>query len=204
MSEAVDKYHRLLAKAQKEKPSHPLLAVASKKFSLLAIKYLEKILFAKPPKVKQIEVEEDVSTFPKSIKQLLSDQRNLYSQRALLSNSFHSCNTDRQRAKVSRKIRVLQKQITANRKAVTEYYADETLPVSTQSPSFKELNIKQLFSKRNSLVSSISRWKKKVKELTSLDNSNVEKEKIPSVKAKIAKAQKQLDDVKKLIEDKAV
>lgn len=136
---------------------------------------------------------------------LRRQQSDLFCERRKLSNSFHECFTDSQRAKVSEAIQRVQRQIEFVRRQIRHYkehgYApgsDEKYPVPTDT--FK------LLALRDSLRSSISRKSKEIRLLgaEAADDRAGAAEKLEKAEAKMRELQNHLKRVQKTIEDRNI
>lgn len=136
---------------------------------------------------------------------LRMQQSDLFCDRRKLSNSFHDCANDAQRAKVSRDIQGVQRRIEWVRKQIADYKAhgyvpgrDEKYPVPDDPFA--------LLSLRNSLRASISRKTKEVRLLASDVQDNVAgaAEKLQKAETKCTELQNHLTRVQKAIQDRNI
>lgn len=157
------------------------------------------------PRVAEADEETPDDTDDEVLTRLRMQQSDLFCDRRKLSNSFHDCDTDAERAKVSRDIQRVQRQIEWVRKQIADYKAfgyipgrDEKYPVP-DDPFV-------LLSLRNSLRASVSRKTKQVRLLASdvADEVAGAAEKLQKAEAKLIELQNHLTRVQKTIQDRNI
>lgn len=158
------------------------------------------------PPVVEIEGEDAPDdTEDEVLTRLRMQQSDLFCDRRKLSNSFHDCDTDAERAKVSRDTQRVQRQIEWVRKQIADYKAfgyipgrDEKYPVPDDP--FVLLNL------RNSLRASVSRKTKEVR-LRGADVADEvagAAEKLQKAEAKLIELQNHLTRVEKTVKDRNI
>lgn len=116
----IDKeYDKLLKKLQYQNPAHDILPVVIELgSSFIAVEYL-KLAIAEPV----TQTAEELT-----LAMLHTQKRTLYSRRAVLSNKFHDCTNQKERAEVSIAIGSLQTEIIENKKHLEHYATTGKLP----------------------------------------------------------------------------
>lgn len=136
---------------------------------------------------------------------LRMQQSDLFCDRRKLSNSFHDCANDAQRAKVSRDIQSVQRRIEWVRKQIADYKAYGYVPGQDEKYPVPEDPF-VLLSLRNSLRASISRKAKEVRLLASDVQDSVPGagEKLQKAETKLTELQNHLTRVQKTIQDRNI
>lgn len=132
---------------------------------------------------------------------LRMQQSDLFCDRRKLSNSFHECDTDAERAKVSRDIQQVQRQIEWVRKQIADYKAFGYIPGKDEKYPVPEDPF-VLLSLRNSLRASVSRKTKEVRLLAAdvMDEVAGAAEKLLKAETKLTELQNHLTRVQKTVE----
>jgi hypothetical protein len=124
------------------------------------------------------------------LKAMRVELRKLFSDRAALSNKFHDCKTNADRAVVSEDIQVVQRNIERVMGWIRQYIVHGTLPDEAERKYYVPKDGLELAKKRNSLRASISRKKKEVERLRQGDLSS------PALARKVESEENKLTDLK--------
>lgn len=124
------------------------------------------------------------------LKVMRVELRKLFSDRAVLSNQFHDCKTNADRAVVSEDIQVVQRNIERVMGWIRQYIVHGTLPDEAERKYYVPKDGLELAKKRNSLRASISRKKKEVERLRQGDLSS------PALARKVESEENKLTDLK--------
>lgn len=195
----MENYDDVLAALKSACPEHPLLRV----FGMLKT---ETHLRLMENELSKFTVQEETEEAPAAIDgeeaeeltQLHRQQTMLYGERRKLSNSFHDCFNDRQRADVSQRIQVVQAQIEMVRQHINYFkttgrmfQADDRYPIP-KDPY-------ELLALERSLMSSISRKSNQIRQigLEMLEQKPGADERLQKAEAKIKDLQKHLEHVRK-------
>lgn len=139
---------------------HPLLPSLRQGYSRINLIYLKKALqdVGKP---QESSIQEAVveATDPVLVK-LQRERRTLFTHRAKLSNYFHECKTDQQRAANSDEIRIVQRKIEVCLRSIRIYKKTGKLP---EQEDVEELTGIALMKKYRSTLSNISIKKRNLK-----------------------------------------
>lgn len=147
--------------------------------------------------------ESDDPVGDERLKAMRIEQRKLFSERAALSNRFHGCKTNPDRAAISEDIQVVQRNIERLAGWIRQYKVHGTLPDDAERKYYVPKDGLELAKKRNSLRVMISRKEKLLKELRTNDLSHpatarkveVEENKLTDLKAQLATIEKAIDDL---------
>lgn len=131
---------------------------------------------------------------------LRRQQSDLFGERRRLSNTFHGCDTDAERAAVSRDIQRVQRQIEAVRRQIDDYKQHGRIPGQQEKYPIPD-DPAALVLLRNSLRSSISR---KSKEIRALGESGDESDRLQRAEAKMNELRNHLERVEKAIQDRDI
>lgn len=200
-------YEQQLKRLEKAVPKHPLLWAFRRGHTasnaLLLARALDKI--PPPPVVIQDddpEPPDDVDD--DTMRRFRMDQSNLFSDRRKLSNEFHTCQSDRQRAGVSERIQIVQAQIERLKQQINIYKEQGRIPEPDEKYPVPEDPFK-LLALRASLRASISRKKRKIVQI------GRDQDKLPDAPERLAKAEGKLKElklhlnhVKKAIQDRDI
>lgn len=173
-----------------KQPGHPLLNTLKSGFSKLNKLYLEHALRSVPaiPKPKTSNEKEEVA-----IILLEKEKKSLYGRRAKLSNSFHECTTDAQRADVSDQIQLIQRQIETINQSLRHY--EQTGEILSQEADSKDeplsSNGVQLMKRRNSIRASVSRFKRLLEQLAAMPASEQRDDRISEIEGQLLELKKQ-------------
>lgn len=144
-----------------KRPDHPLLRSLKQGISPINILYLQHTL-------KEVgEPEDEPDHLPDQVvdetdPQLIimyKERRQLFTRRARLSNSFHECHTDTERATVSDDIRFVQKQIGRLLRQIHIFKTTGEIHDAEDEMEIPENGV-ELMKRRNSVRSNISTKKK--------------------------------------------
>lgn len=184
-------------------PGHPLLPSLQAGHSRINILYLKQALKAVPQEASNDIVPEAADA---DLKTLLKNKKSLFARRAKLSNSFHDCDTDADRAGVSDEIQIVQRQIETVNKQIRHYEATgELLPegknvVDATLPG----NGVQLVKKLNSLRANISIKKSKLEQLVALPEEHPDKKKIAGIEDRLRKLEIEKANVERAIAEASI
>lgn len=195
-----EEYTAAIELVENRLPDHLLLQVLKKGYSPGRCLFMKKALaeaIAVPSKrhVEAGEVDPDLN-------KMYIRQSSLFGQRARLSNQLHSCQTDRQRARVSDSIQGVQSQIMNTKRAIDKFL--NTGEIVSQSESYPvPEDAYERIKKRNSMRSNISNYKKKLKQLSMLPDGHPERVKIDKYESRLMQIQIHLKHVESAIEREA-
>lgn len=144
-------------------------------------------------------VEDDVLT------RLRMQQSDFFCERRRLSNRFHECDTDAERANVSRDIQKVQRQIEFVRRQIEDYKQHGRIPGKEDKYPVPDDPF-VLLSLRNSLRASISRKSKEIRLLGEDVANEVAgaTEKLQRAEIKMNELQNHLTRVQKAVEDRNI
>jgi len=112
-------FDRKLAKLKDSNPLHPMIDVITDMgHTFLSAEYL---LFALEDAITVTKEEYTVDA-------IFKKKTTLYSRRSQLSNKFHSCTTDQERANISIAIGSIQSEIIPTKRIIDAYYEKGKLP----------------------------------------------------------------------------
>lgn len=136
---------------------------------------------------------------------LRMQQSDLYTGRRRLSNTFHDCDTDAERAGVSREIQKVQRHIEYVRRQIADYKAHGRIPGAQEKYPVPDDPF-ALVSVRNSLRASISRKSKEIRLLGEDVTAEVAgaAEKLQRAEAKMTELQNHYIRVQKAIQDRNI
>ncbi len=174
-------------------PTHPLLRVLRGGWSDVNVMYMEAVLEqleALPEEVIDEKVENEEGAFPKIpandpvMIRLQQEKSRLFGERAKLSNKFHDCETDDQRAFLSDEIQAIQGDIERVKKQIRNYELGGKLPEPEADGSFQVPGDPyERVRKLDSLRSSESRYKRELEGLAANPERN--KRRIGELEVKI-------------------
>ena len=154
-------YSQGISRLKKHNPNHPLLSQLEKGLSAINKIYLKKALADVPTAEPEPSA---VAHDDPTLEQLKIEQRKLFSERAQLSNRFHKCKTDAERAANSNSIKMVQRRIQSLWDRIDYFEANGELPKEDEKYPLPDDRGK-LQMKINSLRASISQKKKKILSL---------------------------------------
>ena len=163
------------------------------------------ISVAAMPDDPEMEIEMPDDPEDERLAALRRQQSDLFCERRKLSNSFHECFTDSQRAKVSESIQRVQRQIEFVRRQIRDFKEYGHTPGSNDKYPIPEDTFK-LLALRDSLRSSISRKSKEIRLLgveAAGDRAGAA-EKLEKAEAKMRELQNHIQRVQKAIEDRNI
>lgn len=189
-------------------PGHALIRVfrliQSAGNEMLLDRELDKVRAAAPqaPAVQEGDDDPDEAE-DETLRRLRMDQSTLFADRRKLSNSFHDCANDRQRAGVSEKIQVVQHRIEEVRELIRHYKQYGSVPEPDEKYPVPEDSFK-LLATLHSLRASISRKKKEIEHLGRevAENDPAAPAKLEKAEAKLKDLRTHLEHVKKAIENR--
>lgn len=188
-------------------PDHPLLRVFAMQetgaMRVLIDIELRKFAATEPP-VSAPATENPDDPEDEYLKNLRRQQSDLFGDRAKLSNQFHGCASDSQRARVSEEIQVVQKKIEFVRRQIKDYKAGIAPESDEKYPVPKDAT--RLLLLRQSLRSSISRKSKEIRELGGQCANDVPgaDKALQKCEAKMRDLQNHLNRVEKAIKDRNI
>lgn len=183
------------------KPDHCMIPEFERGFTPLSAFYLA---FALADDHQDIATRSDHRPGPDKdpyIRAKYTRLRSYLSKRAKLSNSFHGCTSDNQRAYISRQIQDLQTTIAELRRQVDRYksegihQADPDRPEDYPVPDDPIARIK----KRNSLRSQISKKKRQIERLAAAEDSRGKSKRLAACQMKLSDLNIYLSYVEKAI-----
>lgn len=162
-----EEYKAGLAWLELKNPSHPLMRQLRLGFTKINVLYMRQALKTVAP-AEEVEAEEEETnvsaTDPKLIK-MQRERRTLFTHRAKLSNQFHECSTDSERAAISDSIQRVQRQIGECLRNIRQYRKTGKLPeVAKAVDEIERLTGVQLMKKRESTKGSIRYLKKMLEQ----------------------------------------
>ena len=144
-----DEFERKLTKLKNVNPGHDMISVIeSMGPTYLSMEYL-KIALEDPILKTREEVTADA---------LFRQKGALYSRRAVLSNKFHTCETDAERYEISYAIGSIQTEIVNNRRIIESYIETGRVP-KMPDKKIMPLDGRRKEKKLHSVRTSISRYK---------------------------------------------
>lgn len=179
-----------------KKPDHPLMASLEKGYTPINCKYLNYALNSIPETTEEKRKEKPVQLIL-----IEKERRQLFGERAKLSNKFHDCSADTERARISDQIQIVQRKIEAFNKQIRHYNRTGKLP--EEDNEFPEDPI-ELMKKRDSFRSSISYFKRELEQLYVLPQNHPEREKIDYKEEKLRELKLKLDRVQRIIDKKSI
>jgi len=141
---------------QEQHPDYPLLRQLEGGYSKTNAVYLRYAL--KSLNAPVIDANDAV------LKKLNKEKSTLFGQRAKLSNGFHECDSDRERANLSNQIQVVQREIGDKIKVIEHFEKTGELPKPTLKYDIPADRY-ELAKKLASLRASISRYRRKIEDL---------------------------------------
>lgn len=126
-------------------------------------------------------------------------QRNLYRERADLSNSLHDAGTVQDRAGISEEIQIVQRNIERCNKRIRHYKIHGSMPDDEQLKHYVPKDGAELERRKRSLLSAISRKKKHISELRAATMDEVAGRKLEKALDKLKELQADLKNVKEAI-----
>lgn len=161
-------FHIALAQAQANAPDHHLHRLI-KGYNLLSVAYLKKILDTMdiPSEVTPTEEATPIITEQSTtaINEHYHKLKNLFIDRAKLSNTFHDVITDEDRAAISRKIQATQASIAMEMRAIAHIKQYGVAPVTvTGADIVMPENDYELFKTKELLRQSLSRGRINLKK----------------------------------------
>lgn len=185
-------YEEALRRLEKAVPNHRLLWYFRRgntpANALLLQHELEKLPKEAPPVADDDEIPDDVND--ETMRRFRMDQSTLFSERRKLSNQFHDCRTQRDRARVSEEIQVVQGRIERLKQEMKTYLEQGRIPEPDEKYPVPEDTFR-LLGLRDSLRASISRKKREIEHI----GREMEENK-PEAGSKLEKAEAKLKDLK--------
>jgi hypothetical protein len=177
-------------------PEHPLLSTLQTEYSklneLYLVQALKSIDFTINP-----DNKEDLQ-----LKNLFQQKSRLAGRRAILSNSFHDCKSDFERAKVSEEIQQIQFQISGINKKIREYEETGELISDSRLENLPE-DLFELYKIKENARKNIPRLEKAIEDLYQLpENAPNRTAKIEEKETKLTGLKILKSYVEKLIKDK--
>jgi len=170
---------------------------------LLLAQALAKAKTAERTEAKDAEVDETTDPVnDKRLRAMRTELRQLFSDRAKLSNRFHECQTNEERSHNSEDIQVVQRNIERVMLRIRDYKLHGIIPEGPLKYYIPKDGL-ELSKKLNSVRSNISIKKKKFNQLLATitpESSNAEKRKVESEQRKLEDLKMQLTNIEKAIE----
>lgn len=210
-------YEENIARLEAAAPGHLLLSMFRRGHSAINALLLERELAKLPapapapakPEPSEVIDDDDADTTDdendETLRRLRMEQSNLFSERRKLSNSFHDCANDRQRAGVSEKIQVLQHRIESVKQTIRTYKEQGRIPEPDEKYPVPEDPFK-LLALRDSLRASISRKKREIEHIGREieENDPAAPAKLEKAEAKLKELTIHLSHVKKAVADRDI
>lgn len=161
------KYWQTVKILEEQDPEHILLATLQRGYSKINIVYLRAaVKDMPPPDHDTTDHTDDIDPEDPTYKMLKIQERNLFTERAKLSNAFHTMTTNEARAANSEAIGRVQKHLQALWKKIEHYQEFGTLPSSAENETYPLPKDRGLLAKKiNSIRAMISQAKKKLDAL---------------------------------------
>lgn len=185
-------YEDALERIEQENPCEVLLGVLRTGWSPVNVIYMKSALKRLESAPKKDVPADEIPADEGFLKGKYRRQQTLRGERNKLSNSFHTCTTDAQRAAVSAKIIEIETEIRRNEVEIRRFELDGETPFNTDSELESPTDPVVLLKKIASLRAMISQTKKRLEYLASLNASNPEKSAIPNVEKRLADLKNQL------------
>lgn len=183
---------------ERKDPQHSLLPMLQQGYTggraIFMAKVVEELIAAEPTASREEQAKDP------QLQGLFRRQSALFGKRAKLSNSFHRCTTNQQRAKVSERIQEVQDRIRSIRIQIEQFLTNgrTSMEVSEKFPVPDGLYAQ--LKKRNSLRSNISNYKRKLKQLALLPDGHPERQRIDRYEQKLSTHQTHLKHVQNAID----
>lgn len=178
-------------------PLNSMIDIISRGFTRINMLYLAAELKNLPKDDKSEDDKPDYSSDPNH-KKICRNISTLYGARARLSNLFHDCEDDNQRANLSSEIQGLQEQIIKQRRA-KDFYEKHQRHIDPEMTHYEiPQDPVELIKKRNSLRSAISRHKAHIEQASALKDHK----KVDQINRKLIEKQTHLSYVVKAIDQK--
>lgn len=187
-------YNAGLELLKAKKPDHPLLKVLEKGMSTLNSLYLTQAL-----KDIDMVITQDAPG-GLEVKNLFRKKTHLVGQRAILSNSFHNCKSDQERADVSEEIQLIQHQIVGINQKLRQYEETGEIPSTSKLDNLPE-DLYQLFRMKENARKNIPRLEQAIEELYQLPESPKNAQRIQEKEEKLKELKLLKTHVEKLIKD---
>jgi hypothetical protein len=167
-----DEFEANLAKIQKHNPAEPLLPELRKGYDRLRVIYMKSaIKNCFSDKQEKIEADVEIEQSDEVLRGLWKNRKELFLEMNKLSNHFHDCKSDHERASNSKAIMVIWDKITQIKSKISHYEKWADLPDEGEKfalPSDPVLLVKKL----NSIRAQISQVKRKLDDLAKLDKND--------------------------------
>ena len=141
----LDAFEKGMVRLRKINPAHEIIPVIEERgYDHLACEYLKMALAEPTPEIDPKRAADN----------LFKQKSSLYSKRAQLSNKFHDCTNNEQRAEISIAIGSIQTQIIDNHRAIEAYLTTGKMPKAPEKlvlPLDGRRKEKKLHSVRSSL-----------------------------------------------------
>lgn len=203
-------YQEQLDRLEKANPKHPLLWAFRRGHTASNAMLLAREIAKLPPPVAttaaaEVDEPDDVDDpEDETLRRLRMEQSNLFSERRKLSNTFHDCGNDRQRALVSEKIQVLQHRIEGVKQTIRKYKEQGRIPEPDEKYPVPDDPFK-LLALRDSLRASISRKKKEIMYIgEEMKFGLAESPKLEKAEAKLKDLTIHLKHVQKAVADRDI
>ena len=175
-----------------QRPDHLLLETLKGGFSPLNVIYMKRALkdLPQPKVIEEVEIKKEDT----ALHQVMIDKKSLFGRRAKLSNTFHSCSSDADRANVSDDIQQVQRQIEGTLSSISFYKKNGTMPAKEEDTQINLSGI-ELIKRRNSLRSNISIKKRQIENYFRLPEGHKDRDKISDLEEKLKTLQTQKHNV---------
>lgn len=194
-------YEAGLELLRKRMPEHPFFTFLSQGYAPGRVLYMRKAV--EEAVAAPVRMKVDAAPADPELRKMYIEKSTLFTRRAKLSNQFHVCTTDAQRAKVSIRVQLVQREIEALKNRI-EHYLNTGKTKTMKSDKFPVPDdpYKRL-KKRNSLRSNISNYKRKLKHLAGLPDNHPDRKNIDKYETKLNNLQMHLKHVESAIEEEA-
>lgn len=193
-------YQEKIEALRDAEPQHPLLRRLSAGESRANVIILDNCLKKiRQQKKAAADAPADNEPSDPALNRLHIEKSRLYAERARLSNTFHDCQTDKERRKVSEQIQIVQARIEIVRANIRAYKANGRLPEEEEEFPIPADPFR-LIGLRDSLRAAISRKKKEI----GMAETAGEAEKLGRLKSKQEHLKKHLSIVEKAIETRNI
>jgi hypothetical protein len=180
-----------------KKPDHPLIKLLDNGMSIINSLYLTQAL-----KDIDLVINKDEPS-ELELKNLFRKKTQLVGQRAILSNSFHNCKSDHERAEVSEEIQLIQHQIVGINQKIRKYEETGEIPSDSKLDNLPG-DLYKLFLIKENARKNIPRLEKAIEELFQLPETPKTNQKIQEKEEKLKELKLIKTHVEKLIKDQDI
>lgn len=190
-------FNQALAYIKKIDPDNGWIPDLDKGFSAVRSMYMKKAL--EELKVREVfeqkpDTEKPAELTESEIQQIRRSIVKMYTERAILSNSFHACTTDKERARVCDHLDVVQNKIKAAHLKIEYYEENGALPADPAPDLPKDPY--DLHRKIRSWATQISRLNKRLDKAHTTDEKDFIKHQIKVYATKQEIARRKIEEVR--------